>query len=166
LWFEPDVFDVKTRGFSKLEIETTIWGSKVNLEWNTPDVVNLITGETMSLTTHAHVTAWHAWRLRKLIDKKCHVIILTKWVDNIQTVRLLSNQSQPITPPSAPQEDNYSHSTAGNQLHVIQEMVPLSSNLYPSLALKDIQVELIQQPNTTTRLPIFDRHVHIRRTVN
>jgi hypothetical protein len=167
LWFEPDLFDVKIRGFMKLEITRTIWGYNLIVEGDNPDVVNLVTGETMLLATRAYVTAWKARRLQKLLEQKCHVIILTRWGNHLQMVRLLRNLSQTIIPPSAPREDSYSHSLSGHphQLGQQKEMVPQNSNLYPSHALRDIQVELIRQQNSDTQLPVFDRHVKIRKTL-
>jgi hypothetical protein len=167
LWLEPDIFEVKARGFSKLKIEQTRCGFQLLIEFDNPDVMNLVTGESMSLTSTMFVNAWQAWRLRKLIDDRCHVIILTKSADHVQTIRLLSNLSANILPPSAPVLDNFTPPASATNHQVITEgMSPLVTSLYPTLALKDIQVELTRQPNTSTRLPIFDRHVRSRHTLH
>jgi hypothetical protein len=167
LWLEPDVFEVKARGFSKLKIERTRCGFKLCVELDNPDVVNLITGESISLKSSIFVHAWQAWRLRKLIDDRCHVIILTKSAEHVQTVRLLSNSSANVLPPSAPCLENFTPSASINARPMMTEkMSPLVSSLYPTLELKDIQVELIRQPNTSTGLPIFDRRVSARHTLH
>jgi hypothetical protein len=167
LWLEPDIFEVKARGFSKLQIEQTRCVFKLLVEFDNHDVTNLITGETTLLTSTMFVNAWQAWRLRKLIDDRCHVIIMTKSADHVQTVRLLNNLSANIVPPSAPCLDNFSHSAGANTHHEITKGTsPLVTSIYPTMELKDIQVELIRQPNTSIGLPIFDRHVHARHTLH